>query len=144
MIVYRITRPHRAGDLSGEGSRLYGGRWNQRGTPAVYCSSTIALALLEVLVHVVDRRDLPAALTITSIEVANAELLQTLAPAASGDATQEFGTDVLHSDEPGFWVPSVVVPQERNLVLNPQAPRFGSAAKVIRTEALPIDARLRG
>ena len=45
-------------DLDGEGARLHGGRWNSVGTPVVYTSSTLALAVLEMLVHV-DPEDLP-------------------------------------------------------------------------------------
>ena len=37
--------------MSGEGARLYGGRWNRRGTSMVYCASTLSLGMLEVLVH---------------------------------------------------------------------------------------------
>ena len=51
MTRYRVVRRKYA-DLSGEGARLYGGRFNPPGIPAVYSSQNIALALLEILVHV--------------------------------------------------------------------------------------------
>ncbi|MEM1233582.1 MAG: RES family NAD+ phosphorylase, partial [Pseudomonadota bacterium] len=54
MIVYRICRRKWA-DLSGEGARRHGGRWNSPGRPAVYLSEHPALALLEIMVHL----DLP-------------------------------------------------------------------------------------
>ena len=45
---------HLATALSGEGARLNGGRWNSPGLPAVYTSSSLSLATLEVLVHLED------------------------------------------------------------------------------------------
>jgi len=51
MILYRIVKCNYADDLTGTGARLYGGRWNSEGKPAIYLASSRALALLEVLVH---------------------------------------------------------------------------------------------
>ena len=48
--VWRICRRPFA-DLSGEGARLYGGRWNAPGRPLIYAAETAALAVLEVRVH---------------------------------------------------------------------------------------------
>lgn len=57
MILWRLCRAPFA-DLSGEGARQYGGRWNSPGLAAVYLAEHPALALLEVRVHL----DIPAAL----------------------------------------------------------------------------------
>jgi RES domain-containing protein len=54
---YRVVRRPYAG-LTGEGARLYGGRFNPPGIPAVYTSQSIALALLEILVHI-DKAEVP-------------------------------------------------------------------------------------
>jgi RES domain-containing protein len=51
MIAYRFSSKQFIADLSGEGARLYGGRWNHKGIPALYTSLTISLALLELLIH---------------------------------------------------------------------------------------------
>ena len=51
MIVYRLSREKYARDLSGEGARKAGGRWNSRGIPLVYTSQSISLCALEVAVH---------------------------------------------------------------------------------------------
>jgi RES domain-containing protein len=49
---WRIVKSRHAGTaFDGEGAGLYGGRWNSPGTRMVYTSSTISLAVLEVLVH---------------------------------------------------------------------------------------------
>ena len=52
MLVYRIASEPFAADLSGEGARLYGGRWNPCGIPVLYTSESVALAALELLVNV--------------------------------------------------------------------------------------------
>lgn len=77
--VWRIVPEHRA-DLAfdGEGARLFGGRWNSRGTRIVYCSETGALAALETLVHLtpetIDRR-----LSLFGVEIAE-DLIEILPP----------------------------------------------------------------
>ena len=52
MIVYRLTSGDHINDLSGTGSKLYGGRWNSVGLNATYTTENISLAVLEVLVHI--------------------------------------------------------------------------------------------
>ena len=52
MILWRLCElADAAKAFDGEGARLYGGRWNHRGTRLVYASSTLSLAALECLVH---------------------------------------------------------------------------------------------
>jgi RES domain-containing protein len=52
MKVWRICRNAYAAEaFSGEGARRFGGRWNSRGVPMVYCSSSLALAAIELFVH---------------------------------------------------------------------------------------------
>ncbi len=51
VLLYRIGKTKRIKDLTGEGAKLYGGRWNFKGTPVLYTSDSTALATLETLVH---------------------------------------------------------------------------------------------
>ena len=51
LLLYRIAKTKYIEDLSGEGARLYGGRWNPKGYPALYTTDSTALATLETLVH---------------------------------------------------------------------------------------------
>lgn len=58
LAAWRLVRPkhgNRADAFSGEGSRLFGGRWNSPGVRVTYVSSSLSLAALEMLVHA-DRR----------------------------------------------------------------------------------------
>lgn len=52
MELFRIAEEQFAGDRSGEGARLYGGRWNPKGVPMIYTAESVALAVLEVLVRI--------------------------------------------------------------------------------------------
>ncbi len=52
MRVWRICRARFAGEaFSGLGARRFGGRWNSPGVPMVYTSSSLALAAIELFVH---------------------------------------------------------------------------------------------
>ena len=142
VVVCRATPAAFAGDLSGEGARLYGGRWNERGVPALYTAGSVALALLENLVHVGDKADFPVSYTITEIEVDGE--LRTMAEVPPERAiSQQLGTELFGDPEClGFWTPSVVVAHERNLVLNPRCRDFAQRVLVRRTFLQPVDPRL--
>jgi RES domain-containing protein len=80
----------RSEELSGEGARRLGGRWNKQGTPAVYLSEHPGLALLEVLVHLeIEPDDLPPTYKVLKIE----------APDSSWD---EIGIDKLAKEAPDW------------------------------------------
>ena len=130
MLAWRLCRTPFA-DLTGEGARRYGGRWNRPGRPMVYAASSAALAVLEVRVHL----DLPPALlpddylllTIDLDDLATKDVVA-LPPdsAAFGDAwLREQRNAVLQ-------VPSLIVPESPNLLLNPAHPDAGRASIVAR------------
>jgi RES domain-containing protein len=131
MRLWRLV-PERWADtaFTGEGARLYGGRWNSEGTPLVYLSSSLSLAALEVLVHA-NVEDLPSRFAACSVEVpaAVASAIETVDPAAlsrdwravsappelraHGDAWVRAATSAL------LAMPSVIIPEEQNFLLNP-------------------------
>ena len=55
--VFRVCRARYA-RLDGTGARLVGGRWNSSGRAVVYMAESIALAVLDNLVHMT-RQDFP-------------------------------------------------------------------------------------
>ena len=127
MRIWRISKwAHAACD--GEGARLYGSRWTSRGQRAVFASATLSLAALERFVHT-DPELEPDDLVTIAIDVPDDMRVDTIpagelpyawrgvpAPlslAALGDRWLREGTSAV------FDVPSVVIPQERNYILNP-------------------------
>lgn len=134
MRAYRIVKTRRTSmAFDGEGARRTGGRWNSTGTPVVYLASSIALASLEVLVHLDD----PALLSAYSVIGLEFEehLLAGLSPAnlpPDWNALPSPPACALLGDEwfkkastPVLRVPSAVVPLESNFLLNPRHPDFG-------------------
>lgn len=150
MRTYRLTLPkYRNSALSGEGALRVGGRWTPAGLPAVYASSSIALAALETLVHApspvtplhwVIMIDVPDSLPITTI---GADVLPDdwrLTPAPP--ALREMGRSWLLASETAILrVPSAIVPPEWNYILNPLHSAFGQLA-VHESSPFEIDVRL--
>jgi RES domain-containing protein len=123
--------------LSGEGARLYGGRWTPPGMRAVYCAETSSLAVLEVLVHLADPADFGTH-RIVELEVPDRLLAM---PAGSTNDPLALGAQIL-SEWLGLIVPSAVNGLERTVVLNPEHPDFNliSAGEII---PFVLDGRLR-
>ena len=127
MRVWRLCRKRHAA-FDGEGARLAGGRWNRRGTPVVYCSATLSLAVLEYFVNlpgglappdlVSIAADVPDALSSESLKAGALPRNWRRYPAP--EALAELGTRWVREGKTAVLaVPSVVVPQERNYLLNP-------------------------
>lgn len=127
MIVYRIGRTRYANDMTGEGARINGGRWNHKLTPCIYTSQSRALALLEYTVNV-NIDDIPRALSFTALEIPDENILQLLPEDLPGDwtaapaprSTKNLGTAILQKrDYCIIKIPSAVIPDEYNYLLNP-------------------------
>ena len=142
MIVFRICKaPYTA--LDGEGSRLYGGRWNTAGKPAVYTSYHLSLAALEYLVHV-DFDNLPIDLVWLKIEVPDASTMQQFpnATAQNERDAASFGDAWMASVATvGLVVPSAVLAVENNLILNPLHAEM-RAVRILETSPFQFDDRL--
>ena len=149
MLVYRISRPEFAQDLSGEGARLYGGRWNKKGMRMLYTSESASLALLEILAHFPSGKVLmPLSLITISIEsdlIFEPEV--SLLPAdwqafPCPAACQNFGSGFL--EEGKFAVarlPSVLMPKDFNYLINPEHKGI-SAMEILKIETFFPDNRL--
>lgn len=149
MILYRIVNCKYADDLSGNGARLYGGRWNSEGKPMLYLASSRALAVLEVLVHLTPMI-IPYDFCLTEIKLpadSITTLDTTLLPANWRDVSppiilREIGDDFLKKQQHLLMkVPSSVVPAEYNYLLNPLHPE-AKAVKLLTKEPFSFDERL--
>lgn len=126
MKVYRISKTLYAHDLEGTGSKLYGGRWNAVGTPCIYTSESRALAVLEYAVNVnIDMIPRRLSLCVFEIDEKKIQSVQLkdlpgnwiATPASS--STMEFGSAILASGCAVLKIPSIIVPEEFNYILNP-------------------------
>lgn len=147
--VWRITtRRFASAAFTGEGARLYGGRWNRVGQSVIYAAESRSLALLEMLVqdeplrahYVLTPAYLHSSVSLETLDVqalppqwrthAGREVLQTL----GGEWLAQLRSCVLA-------VPSAVVPAERNFLINPLHPDFKHIT-LGTMEALETDMRL--
>ncbi len=135
MRVWRLSRvPLPGPTFDGEGARLFPGRWNNEGVPVVYTSEHLSLAIVELFVHL-EPRHLRRAYYSFRVDIDDA-LLETVAERhlppnwdaeEAPESTRDLGSAWARSGRSlGLVVPSVVVPGERNVVLNTQHPRFAT------------------
>ena len=134
MKVWRIcNKKFSATAFSGEGAKLWGGRWNEVGQPMVYTAGNLSLAALETFVHldsdlmpdelVAIAANIPEKLKVTKIKLTNLPLNWREYPAP--DAIKQIGMDWIASQESAVLVvPSVVIPEEENWLINPTHPDF--------------------
>jgi RES domain-containing protein len=151
--VWRLTRAPFAGTpFDGVGPARGGGRWNSRGTYVAYAASSRALAILEVLVHI-NREQAPtdyvfieAEIPDDAIEILDVTTLpkgwQGEPPLASLRATGDGW--VRSNGALALRVPSVVVPEEANFLINPGHPRSGELQIVGAPQPAILDPRLLG
>jgi len=133
MKFWRIVRKRFAADAaSGEGSRLYGGRWNSRGVRVVYASTSLALAAVETFVNL-EPNLLPNDLVSIEGEIPDAVRIDQLDSntlpvnwyRSRDESLHHFGDDWIHaSKSAALLVPSAAIHGEWNVLLNPGHPDF--------------------
>ena len=150
-VGWRIVKEkHAKTAFSGEGARIFEGRWNSGGVRMVYCSEHLSLAALEILVHTqsVTIRD-----KFRVFRVAWDEKMMTtidLKKLPNGWNAQppsliskKIGDEWVHSDRFAVLaVPSVIVPLEKTFLLNPKHRDFGKI-KIKDSGSFALDQRLR-
>ncbi len=149
MIVYRLTSGAHIDDLSGTGAKLYGGRWNSAGIPALYTTEHISLAVLEILVHI-KTYGRPVDYHLVTIEIpetVNKPVIiepQKLKLNWQDDATygQLIGDDFLTSGKSLLLqLPSAIIEDENNFMINPRHPK-ADQIKILSTKKFIFDKRL--
>ena len=150
MRFWRICRRRYASAAaSGEGARLYGGRWNSRGVRAVYASTSLALAAIETFVNLEPNLQ-PKDLVSVEGEVPDAlgigRLDPKLLPANWHETRDESlrrpGDEWLHGAKTvALLVPSAAIRGEWNVLLNPAHPDF-SKVKFQGARPFEFDVRM--
>lgn len=143
-----------ANDLTGAGAKATGGRWNRKGRAVLYTSTTAALACLETVVHskmgslpmnrYLVRIDLPSDAWSARVEHTAQSLPVGWDALPEGKVSLDLGDAWLAAGEaPVMVVPSVIVPEERNVLINPEHP-LCHASKAQKLRKWVYDPRLFG
>ena len=150
MKFWRIgRRRYVAGAASGEGARLYGGRWNSRGVRVIYASTSLALAAVETFVNLepnLQPKDLvsiegeiPEALDLARIDL---KALPGNWHESRDESLRRFGNEWARAAQTvALLVPSAAVRGEWNVLLNPAHPEFPSV-KFHDPEPFEFDVRM--
>jgi RES domain-containing protein len=145
-IVWRLASG-RYPALDGEGARRVGGRWNSAGHPAVYTSESLALCLAESLVHL--PKDLPRGYQSFKVFVPDDAIevfdITSLIEGWQSNLlfTRDVGDQWLTARRSlALTVPSVVLPESSNMLLNPMHPRANDL-RVMDQQPFTFDPRLR-
>lgn len=150
MKIYRIAKQQFLQDLSGEGARLYGGRWNKKGHSMLYFSESLSLCVLEILVHM-DHQYLNADFGYIEVEVPD-NLIRPKVKVSALDTiwrnnppppyTQQFGTKWLTDQKSlAMQVPSAILPVQSNILINPKHPKI-QELKILKKGTLDVDHRI--
>ena len=151
VVGWRIVKErHARSAFSGEGARIFEGRWNSAGVRMVYCSENLALAALEILVHTqpIMIRGKFRAFRATWDEALMMEIQLKKLPKGwnaqpPGPISKNIGDQWIGSERSAVLaVPSIVVPLERTFLLNPKHPDFAKI-KIKDEGSFALDSRLR-
>lgn len=146
MVLWRISRHL---DLSGTGGLRAPARWHHAGHPVIYLATSPAAALLEVCAHT-SANDVPPSFTLLRIVAPDDLRLMSIGPISLPpdwvtrfDVTRAIGTNWLRGREsPLLQVPSALVPETTNILLNPSHPQAQKYA-IVSSSSYPFDLRLK-
>lgn len=150
MRLWRITTRKWALDTLCEGARLYGGRWNPIAWPVMYAGTTIEICALEKFVHLAGSAHPPLVLVAIDVPDDPALAWQPLPAQLPADwaelpvpaSTQEFGRSWIESGRGlVLFVPSAIIPESSNAVINPRHPAYQDIRLEIVRE-FTFDARM--
>lgn len=148
MKVYRISRCSYVNDLSGNGSALYGGRWHSKGTYILYTAASASLALLESVVHISNIQAIDFCMICLEFPDNSIERIDT--KQLPHDWFKNPSPDILKNIGDTFisvhrflalQIPSAIVPEENNYLLNPNHALFNKI-KIVFERNIAIDERL--
>jgi RES domain-containing protein len=144
--VWRVTN---YAFLKGTGGLYVSGRWHTKGRPVVYCSEDPSTALLETIVHIeIDAEDRPETFQVLKIESSQEVSIEQTDTAQLGSEwrsnlarTRNLGDEWLESGRSLLLeVPSVLVPERRNYLINPAHPEMKNL-RITARYSHPFDRR---
>ena len=153
--LYRLSRMRFARDMTGEGARIKGGRWTQKGIPVIHTSESAATACMEYLVHLGNPRFFPGDVALITYELhEDATILtvdETSLPAnwrevPAPGTLQMIGTSWCNDQSYlGLRLPSVPIPlgEHKNVLINPNHPEFEEFFTISSIDLYEFDSRLR-
>jgi RES domain-containing protein len=151
LTAWRLTkRKNIKTAFTGEGARLFGGRWNHAGTPLVYTAGSQSLAALEILVHlgsaellqqyVIFQVDIAPSLV---IRVTLSDLPRDWRTSPAPESARSIGDEWIRAGtSAALQMPSVLIPAETNFLLNPRHPDF-SKVEISKAQPFEFDPRFR-
>jgi RES domain-containing protein len=151
MRLYRLSTAPYADRLDGEGAAIRGARWNPRKTPMLYTAAEPALAVLEVLAHFNAQHEVPDNTVLVTYELSGRGEIRRPAPRTLptgwdvqgppyNAAAQAYGAAFIASAAVLLRVPSVVVRNQWNYLLNPRT--LHGRVRIVSIEPFTFDPRL--
>ena len=146
--AWKLAKKEHA-DLSGEGARLHGGRWNTPGHRVVYLCQEASLTVLEVLVHLdLSTELIPNDYVLMEVDLStikgrrNQKVLEEGLTLNNEKKSQAFGDKwIVEKRSLLLRVPSVIVPHSKNILFNPDHPLAKQIPKP-KVTAFNLDSRL--
>jgi len=136
--------------MTGEGAARAGGRWNSKGVSVVYASETLALALLEIMANA--RRKIPPGKVYVTIDIPDDVRVDSIHPrdlparwstSPAPARLAQIGDEWIRRKRSAvLFVPSAIVPLERNVLLNPEHVDFKRLA-IGAMQKIAVDPRLQ-
>lgn len=148
---FRIVRDKYKQDMTGEGAKRFGGRWNQVGTAMLYTASNRALATLQTLIHLSQQQQtddyvlvqytIPGDVKVKVVY--ESDLPTNWQNMYQSGYTKDYGSIWVRSDVSCILsVPSAIIPSEREYLFNPWHKDFGKIA-IKKVDTFSFDPRLR-
>jgi RES domain-containing protein len=150
MLVYRISSPKYITDLTGTGSKQYGGRWNEKGISVVYFAESRAMAVMEILMHL-RPEELDRDYNLAVFEIPDGKILNIKIEDLPDDWKSEncgaylkrIGAEFVRENKYLLMrVPSVILEEEHNYILNPDHKDAGNI-KLLEKRVFRFDRRFK-
>jgi RES domain-containing protein len=150
MLLFRIGATKYANDITGEGAKLNGGRWNHPGIQCIYAGESRAIVLLEYSAHV-SIHNIKRALSFTTFSVPDNSITALKIADLPGnwnafphpEETRSLGSKLLRENiSLVIKIPSVIIPEEHIYLINPNHPRINEV-KISAVADYAFDVRIK-